>query len=1235
MTRRRRSLAVLASVTLALSTVTVITGGPAQAAPAAPPGPSSAGDAGNPYGNPFNNYLRRPYGVLSSPAEQASLAPVQDNPNEPFDWYRAPRAAIGVYGGPERSIVTPEGDLQTEFGRLDFTTGTDRTPVNQRVKTWQDGYLPIMDEAFTSGGVRHSIEFFAANVPGMAQVPFTQSYGLPAKTLTANVDNMVDFVRVSLTNPGTSPVTHRFSTSLTLGQGIGAVDGNSGPSAPAAPTWNASANSYGGDGKVLLVAGSAPTETNGATADYDVTLAPHQTRTLDFVLPYFVGQQSDVDALSGAGYDAYHARTAAFWHHTLDRVGSDLTIPGGGVETKVLDTYKAGLAFSLLLMNVVGGRYFWNANPTVYDRYWLRDTAFDIDGILDAGFTDVARKVTLEMLTWQAPSGQFISQNGENDGNGEALWAFANYYNRTHDAAFARQVWPAVQRAMNWEWQIRSDYWSTDGGLFPASSMSDNEGVRGHVLTYDLWNIAGEQAAAQIAAAVGDNDTATAWSARHTQYIAILRSKLAPVVDHLGFIPPAIEGVDAPAIRPGWYGNVYGIDWGNLESVWPSGAFAADDPWISESLSAWQQKTFEGVFGYASSGVESTLHSYTPISISVTDVFAGNQQAALSSLYSLLVHTSATDMTSEGMNAAQRWGWSATDQTQPHGEFSGKYLTFLRDMLVNEYDGSLHLANVWSPVWNQPGATLGFDGDTDFGHLSYTAKVDRNGSTVRLDPPTRNLPDSIELSAPDGYRLTSVDVDGHRTGTISGNVVTLPALHHPVLIRLDWTRDGATPPLSFARGVSDYLANYHQMTAPVDAGVTAVSADHQTVEVGQPLNITGTVVNTGGAGYLTDPRAVLYVNGSATQTDNTTFARGIGFTTPAQVISFGHHDEGTVPVTFHPQLCTPGTYTIGVGLGGAAPTHTVTVTVLPASGSVAPTATVALKPSASYLDGGAPVTVTGTLTDTGCLPLSSSSATLAAPDGWTVAPGGGTDLGPVPSGGTANATWTVTPPATPDVPDATAALTASAQFADSAAGTGTATASTSVTSFAAPSSDFATHAATTAHFGQLGDRFAVYADGRDQWTSTDQFGAMYRPGAGSASMTVTTEVTRQDFTGAWAKAGIIARNDLSKAKSPGYVILSATPSNGVVMQWDGNGDGLLDSTVNTGFSSYPVYLKLVRSGATFTGSFSHDGQNWQQVTTADVPSAAATQDVGLSAAAVTGDSSGRLSGAEFNGFAIG
>jgi hypothetical protein len=370
---------------------------------------------------------------------------------------------------------------------------------------------------------------------------------------------------------------------------------------------------------------------------------------------------------------------------------------------------------------------------------------------------------------------------------------------------------------------------------------------------------------------------------------------------------------------------------------------------------------------------------------------------------------------------------------------------------------------------------------------------------------------------------------------------------------------------------------------------------------------------------LADPRAVLYVDGTATTTDSTTFARGIGFDTPSSVVSFGHHDEGTVPVTFKPQLCSPGRHVIGVGLGSSPPDRTVTVDVQPATTASSPSASVTVASDHRYLDAGATATVTATVTNTGCLGMTGTAVALSTPDGWTARPTG-TGPGDLAPGGTATLSWQVTPPATLADPDVTATLTANATFGGTSGGSGTASGSTPVTAFAQPSSDYRWHASTTAHTGQVGDRYSIYAGGADQWRGTDQFG--------------TTEVTSQDATGAWAKAGIVVRNDLSAARSPGYVILSATPSNGVVMQWDSNGDGLLDATLNTGFSAYPTYLKLVRHGTTFTGYASRDGRTWSQVAQADVPSAAATQDVGLSAAAVSGTANGPVGAAEFTGFTI-
>jgi hypothetical protein len=94
----------------------------------------------------------------------------------------------------------------------------------------------------------------------------------------------------------------------------------------------------------------------------------------------------------------------------------------------------------------------------------------------------------------------------------------------------------------------------------------------------------------------------------------------------------------------------------------------------------------------------------------------------------------------------------------------------------------------------------------------------------------------------------------------------------------------------------------------------------------------------------------------------------------------------------------------------------------------------------------------------------------------------------------------------------------------------------------------------------------------------------------------------------------MVRNDITgAAASPGFVTLADTPGSGYVLRWDANGDGQLDASASAGSgpASYPAWLKLTRSGTSYTGYYSADGTTWTPVGTASVPSAAAAQDVGV------------------------
>ncbi|MCW2945287.1 MAG: hypothetical protein JWR24_2004 [Actinoallomurus sp.] len=264
---------------------------------------------------------------------------------------------------------------------------------------------------------------------------------------------------------------------------------------------------------------------------------------------------------------------------------------------------------------------------------------------------------------------------------------------------------------------------------------------------------------------------------------------------------------------------------------------------------------------------------------------------------------------------------------------------------------------------------------------------------------------------------------------------------------------------------------------------------------------------------------------------------------------------------------------------------------------------------------GTPTTVTATVVNDGRLPLLGGHVKLQAPAGWTVQPStlriavlapGKTEKIPVK---------VIAPPPTRPLPEDTlsAALDYAAPFR-SAVSTSFVQTLHRPTPVLAPYRTFAAvDNSTDPRFGQLGDAFAVIAAGSDVSGTNNQYGTIYQPEALSTSGSVTTQVTAQHVLNTGMKSGLMVRRDVTQANtSPGYVTLEVTPSNRVQMQWDTDGNGQLDASASVSLTgSTPIWLRLVRDGTTFTGSYSTDGNTWTTVSSATVSTATGAEDAGM------------------------
>ncbi|MCU1686849.1 MAG: glycoside hydrolase clan [Amycolatopsis sp.] len=279
-----------------------------------------------------------------------------------------------------------------------------------------------------------------------------------------------------------------------------------------------------------------------------------------------------------------------------------------------------------------------------------------------------------------------------------------------------------------------------------------------------------------------------------------------------------------------------------------------------------------------------------------------------------------------------------------------------------------------------------------------------------------------------------------------------------------------------------------------------------------------------------------------------------------------------------------------------------------------------------------PFTATETFTDYGSAPIRDVKLSLQAPAGYSAVATSPTRFGIVHGGQTVQATFTVNSP--PATLFSTGTFTANESYTGLGGGVTRWTGSYPLGTHSQLQEPYSTYSSVIGSYAQSGTKLGIAGQGADIWGSTNDYSSIYLPKAEHDGTVATVEVASQQNTAPWAKAGIIVRNDVTgSATSPGYVLLAETPQNGYILDWDANGDGQFESqSGGTQTAGYPSWLKLVRSGTTYTGYYSVDGVNWTVVGTASVPTAAATQDVGI---AMTSHSTGTTGEVDFDHFTVG
>jgi hypothetical protein len=741
--------------------------------------------------------------------------PAIDRPDEPFCYFSQPTDVLGVMDGREGTLVTPEGYLYTGWGEYMFFTGNPPVAVNQRVRTLYKGYLPAIEYSFNRDGLAYHVRMFATTLDGNPESP------------------LMNFVRVNVINHGKAHRTGYFGIATRYQNDANSSWGGVGDHRFGRPAkakilgqFEQAGVSFSGDweyafgegmflrdGKVLYLFPEnvphvtmmtlktgyndppdrqpgkkwiLPTTPVGVVL-YRLALKPDEHVELIFRIPYepFSPESSLVSQLREASFDNSLGRLEAFWGK-LFASGLEISIP----EEKVVHTFKANLIYDLIARNKEEGSYIQKVNEFQYDAFWLRDASYIVRSYDLSGYHDIARECLEFFPRWQQPDGNFVSQGGQFDGWGQALWGFGQHYRITRDHDYAASVYPLMVKAVGW---LRSVRESDSLHLVPVTTPGDNEEITGHVTGHNFWALVGLKQAIIMARDLGKTEDEAAFQSEFDSMRSALMKRLKEVTERTGgYITP---GLDSPG----------GQDWDNMSALYPEILMDPHDPMVTGTLNATRAKYQEGLMTY---GDGRWLHHYLTVANTEAEVIRGDQELAVRDLYALLVHTSATHA---GFEFCIR-PWGDRDfgmNLAPHGWFSARYRSILRDMLVREEEGQIHLLSCVSPEWIGNGKTIGLHrAPTNFGPVSFDLSVRGTRAVITVNSRFTADLKALVLHFPWFMKVHGVKINGKVVKASKGEFQMLPLDVRSV--ELQWTKRKGVPSLNYASAVQAYLNEYHR-----------------------------------------------------------------------------------------------------------------------------------------------------------------------------------------------------------------------------------------------------------------------------------------------------------------------------------------------------------------------------------------------------------------------------------------
>jgi hypothetical protein len=378
--------------------------------------------------------------------------------------------------------------------------------------------------------------------------------------------------------------------------------------------------------------------------------------------------------------------------------------------------------------------------PYTYKRFWFRDAAFILEGLLALGLFDRVRRALEHFPQRQDRSGFFRSQEGEWDSNGEALWIL-DRYRRLSGSPLPDRLLRAAASGAAWirRKRLPEEPPSPHAGLLPAGFSAEHLGPNDYYYWDDFWCAAGLRCAAAIlragepGASAPGGGAVRQWEREADGLLAAVDASVALAAQRCGGAVPAspYRRMDSGAV-------------GSLAASYPLRLWQPRDPRLlalAEFLLA--HCLVRG--GFFQDMIHSGINAYLTLELAQVLLRAGDgRHAALVRAVADLA--SPTGQWPEAIHPHTGGGCMGDGH---HVWASAEWVLMMRSLFVREEGEGLVLASGLFPEWLSGSRPLRLGPTpTPFGPITVTVQPDGEAVRVSWRADWRGKPPPLWVAVP-------------------------------------------------------------------------------------------------------------------------------------------------------------------------------------------------------------------------------------------------------------------------------------------------------------------------------------------------------------------------------------------------------------------------------------------------------------------------------------------------------